>query len=121
LTLNNLEFGGSPNSFQIISNRFKIGSQLRYASDGNDLDLQFENDNALKFYTAAGGHLTYAPRLATLVNQWHMIVATLDAVSQTRVIYWDGKPVATDKGGGRAGKKNIFAIGASPVASGQFA
>jgi hypothetical protein len=26
---------------------------------GNDLDLQFENDNALKFYTAAGGHLTY--------------------------------------------------------------
>jgi hypothetical protein len=26
---------------------------------GNDLDMQFENDNALKFYTAAGGHLTY--------------------------------------------------------------
>jgi hypothetical protein len=30
---------------------------------GNDLDVQFENDNALKFYTAAGGHLTYC-RLA---------------------------------------------------------
>jgi hypothetical protein len=87
---------------------------------GNDFDLQFENDNALKFYTAAGGHLTYAPRLPTLVNQWHMIVATLDAVSQTRVIYWDGKPVATDKGGGRAGKKSIFSIGASTVFGGRF-
>jgi hypothetical protein len=87
---------------------------------GNDLDLQFEDDNALKFYTASGGHLTYAPPPATLVNRWHMIVATMDAVSQTRVIYWDGKPVATDKGGGKAGKTSVLSIGASTVFSGRF-
>jgi hypothetical protein len=90
------------------------------SQSGNDLDLQFENDNALKFYTAAGGHLTYTPVPATLVNQWHMIVATMDSASQTRVIYWDGKPVANDKGGGRAGKTGVFSIGASTVFGGRW-
>jgi hypothetical protein len=90
------------------------------SQSGNDLDLQFETDNALRFYTASGGHLTYAPPPTTLVNQWHLIVATMDAVSQTRVIYWDGKPVATDKGGGRAGKTGAFSIGASTVFGGRF-
>ncbi len=90
------------------------------SQSGNDLDLQFENDNALKFYTASGGHVTYAPPPATLVGQWHMIVATMDAVSQTRVIYWDGKAVASDKGGGKAGKTGAFTIGATPVFEGRF-
>jgi hypothetical protein len=90
------------------------------SQNGNDLDLQFEDDNALKFYTASGGHLTYAPPPATLVNHWHMIIATVDTVSQTRVIYWDGKPVATDKGGGRAGKTGTFSIGESTVFTGRF-
>jgi len=85
------------------------------SQNGNDLDLQFENDNALRFYTAAGGHLTYTPAPATLVNHWHMIVATMDTASQTRVIYWDGKPVANDKGGGKTGKTGVFSIGASTV------
>jgi len=87
---------------------------------GNDFDLQFETDNALKFFTAGGGNLTYIPPAATLVNQWHFIVVSLDTVSQARVIYWDGKQVATDKGGGRAGKTSIFAIGESPVFTGRF-
>ena len=39
------------------------------SQNGNDFDLQFENDNALKFYTASGGHLTYTPPPATLVDQ----------------------------------------------------
>jgi len=90
------------------------------SQNGNDLDMQFETDNALRFYTASGGHLTYAPRPATLLNQWHMIVATVDTVSQTRVIYWDGKPVATDKGGGRAEKTGTFSIGASTIFGGRF-
>jgi hypothetical protein len=90
------------------------------SQNGNDLDLQFENDNALRFYTAAGGHLTYTPAPATLVNHWHMIVATMDNASQTRVIYWDGKPVASDKGGGRTGKTGIFSIGASTVFGGRW-
>ena len=90
------------------------------SQNGNDLDLQFETDNALRFYTAAGGHLTYPAAPATLVNQWHMIVATMDAASQTRVIYWDGKPVASDKGGGRTGKTGAFSIGASTVFGGRW-
>jgi Concanavalin A-like lectin/glucanases superfamily len=87
---------------------------------GNDLDVQFENDNQLKFYTAAGGHLTFVPDPSTLVDQWHMIVVTLDTPSHTRVIYWDGKVVATDKGGGQPGKTSAFTIGASTVFTGRW-
>jgi hypothetical protein len=87
---------------------------------GNDLDVQFDTDDALKFWTAAGGHITYAPPAGTLLNQWHMIVATLDTSTHSRVIYWDGKAVATDKGGGEAGKKNVFTIGESSVFTGRF-
>jgi hypothetical protein len=90
------------------------------SQNGNDLDLQIESDNVLKFYTAAGGHLSYTPSITSLVNQWHCIIATLDTTTQTRTIYWDGKPVATDKGGGRAGKTGIFSIGASTVFGGRF-
>lgn len=90
------------------------------SQNGNDLDIQFETDNALRFYTAAGGHLTYVPPVTTLVDQWHMIVATVDTVSQTRAIYWDGKLVARDAGGGRPGKTGAFSIGASTVFGGRF-
>jgi hypothetical protein len=90
------------------------------SQSGNDLDLQFEPDNALRFFTAGGGNLTYQPPAATLVNQWHLAVASVDTVSKARLIYWDGKPVATDRGGGRAGKTNVFAIGESPVFTGRF-
>jgi hypothetical protein len=54
------------------------------------------------------------------VTYWHMIVATMDTASQTRVIYWDGKPVANDKGGGRTGKSGAFSIGASTVFGGRW-
>jgi hypothetical protein len=87
---------------------------------GNDLDVQFETNNSLRFYTAAGGYISFSPPPATLVNQWHMIVVTLDTPTQTRAIYWDGKSVAMDKGGGEAGKKNVFTIGESPVFTGRF-
>ena len=90
------------------------------SESGNDLDIQFENDNVLRFYTAGGGNLSYAAPPATLVNQWHLIVATLDTVSGARAIYWDGKPAATDKGGGRPGKTNAFNIGYSTVFTGRF-
>ena len=87
---------------------------------GNDLDLQFEDDNALKFYTASGSHLTFAPPPATLTNQWHLIVATVNTRSKARVIYWDGDAVASDKGGGEANKTGILSIGESTVFSGRF-
>jgi hypothetical protein len=87
---------------------------------GNDLDIQFDADDALKFWTAAGGHITYAPQAGTLINKWHLILVTLDTPTHSRVIYWDGKAVATDKGGGEAGKKNVFTIGESAVFTGRF-
>lgn len=90
------------------------------SESGNDLDIQFENDNVLKFYTASGGHISYTPSPATLVNRWHMILVTLDTASHTRNIYWDGNSVASDKGGGEAGKKSAFTIGESIVFTGRF-
>jgi hypothetical protein len=90
------------------------------SENGNDLDLQFETDNILRFFTAAGGNLSYTPAADSLIGQWHQIVATLDTPTHTRVLYWDGKSVATDKGGGEAGKKNVFTIGASAVFLGRF-
>ena len=36
------------------------------------------------------------------------------------MIYWDGKPVASDRGGGRTGKTGAFSIGASTVFGGRF-
>ena len=87
---------------------------------GNDLDLQFENDDALRFYTAGGSNLSYKPDRASLVHQWHMIVVTMDTAAHTRVMYWDGKQVGADKDAGRAGKRSVFSIGASTVFRGRF-
>jgi hypothetical protein len=86
---------------------------------GNDLDLQFDTDNGVKFWTAAGDHVSYAPAAATLVNEWHMIVVTLDMPTKTRAIYWDGKLAASDKGGASGAKKSVLTIGASPVFTGR--
>ena len=96
---------------------FYVAGESQY---GNDLDLQFETDNELKFYRAAGGHLTYAPQPNTMLHQWHMIVATMDTPTQTRVLYWDGKSVATDKGGGQPNKSGVFSIGESMIFKGRF-
>jgi hypothetical protein len=90
------------------------------SENGNDLDVQFETDNIVRFYTASGGHLSYKPSPDSLIGQWHQIVATLDTPTHVRALYWDGNPVATDKGGGESGKKNVFTIGASAVFSGRF-
>jgi Concanavalin A-like lectin/glucanases superfamily len=87
---------------------------------GNDLDVQFDTDNTLKFWTAAGGHISYTPSPDSLIGQWHQIVVTLDTATHTRALYWDGKSVATDKGGGEAGKKNAFTMGESTVFTGRF-
>ena len=90
------------------------------SENGNDLDLQFETDDVLRFYTAGGGNLSFVPAPSSLINQWHLAIATLDTVSHARAIYWDGKPVATDKGGGRPGKNSEFNIGYSTVFTGRF-
>lgn len=101
----------------------KVGHFFYVAGEsqsGNDFDLQFETDNVLRFFTAGGGNLSYTPSPATLLNQWHQIVVALDTTTHIRVIYWDGKSVATDKGGGEANKKAVFTIGSSSVFGGRF-
>ena len=90
------------------------------SESGNDLDIQFETDGALRFFTAAGGNATFTPPAGSLVHRRHMIVATLDTASRTRVIYWDGKPAATDQGGGSANKTGIFSIGESTIFRGRY-
>jgi Concanavalin A-like lectin/glucanases superfamily len=90
------------------------------SQSGNDLDVQFEGDDVLRFYTAGGSHISYTPSPDSLIGQWHQIVVTLDTTTQARAIYWDGKSVATDKGGGEAGKKSVFTMGESPVFTGRF-
>ncbi|MGD0738882.1 MAG: LamG domain-containing protein [Terracidiphilus sp.] len=87
---------------------------------GNDFDLQIDTDNGVKFWTAAGGHISYMPSPGSLIGHWHQIVVTLDTTTQVRAIYWDGKSVATDKGGGQAGKNSVFTIGATPTFTGRF-
>ena len=90
------------------------------SQSGNDFDLQFEDDNQLKFYTASGGHITYVPAPDTLVNHWHMIVVTVDGKSGERHIYWDGASVATDQGAkGMAPKKSELSFGESKVFTGR--
>jgi hypothetical protein len=96
---------------------FYVAGESEY---GNDLDIQFETDNILKFFTASGGNLAFKVPTDSLVGQWHQVVATLDTPTHTRVLYWDGKAVANDKGGGEPGKKNVFTIGASSVFQGRF-
>jgi Concanavalin A-like lectin/glucanases superfamily len=90
------------------------------SQNGNDLDVQFETDNALRFFTASNGSITYKPAAGDLVHRWHMIVATLDTVTQARALYWDGKAVANDKGGGKPNKTGVFSIGESTVFRGRY-
>ncbi len=87
---------------------------------GNDFDLQFENDDKVKFFTQGGGAVEYKPESAALVGKWHMLVATLDTAAKTRAIYWDGKLGQVDTGGGSPNKKNLFSIGESKVFTGRF-
>jgi hypothetical protein len=90
------------------------------SQNGNDLDVQFETDNQLKFYTAAGGHVSFTPPPDKLLDQWHLILVTLDTPTKTRVIYWDGKSVASDKGSGAPNKSGAFTIGESQIFKGRF-
>jgi hypothetical protein len=90
------------------------------SQSGNDFDLQFESDNRLHFYTAAGSNVSYLPDSTTLIDAWHMIVVTVDFAKGARAIYWDGKLVASDNGGGNQDKTTEFSVGASKVFSGRY-
>ncbi|MGB6431209.1 MAG: LamG domain-containing protein [Candidatus Acidiferrales bacterium] len=90
------------------------------SQSGNDFDLQFEADNSINFYTSGGAHSTYVPDKTTLLDQWHMIVATMDSAAGTRAIYWDGLPVITEQVPSTPNKTSQFTIGSSPTWTGRF-
>lgn len=91
------------------------------SQSGNDLDLQMETDNKIKFYTGAGENTAYAPAGAGLTGTWHQVVATYTGgPSGSRNIYWDGALVASDSGSvSNAGKTSVFTIGYSSVWGGR--
>jgi hypothetical protein len=112
-------------SIMIWSNLFalpsKEGHSFYLAGESefrNDFDLQFETDDTLRFYTDAGTSLKYRPDPEKLVNQWHMVVATLDKGFQT--LYWDGEPVQSEAGGGGRSKTRELSIGGSTYWEGRF-
>ena len=74
----------------------------------------------MRFYTAAGSNVAYMPQLPTLEGECHLVVATFDASTGVRAIYWDGQLGKSDTGGGRVGKTNQFSIGESKVFRGRF-
>ena len=87
---------------------------------GNDFDVQFQNDNKLYLYTAAGSNINYTPSTSNLVGQWHLIVAMFDASVPSRSIFWDGSLVATDNGSSNTNKAGVFEIGESSVFTPRF-
>ena len=90
------------------------------SQSGNDLDVQFQNDNRLYFYTDSGSALVYTPDAATLLNNYHFIAATLDTTASIRSIYFDGNLVATQTNiPGRGLSSAQFTIGESAVFMGR--
>ena len=54
------------------------------SDSANDFDIEFADNNELRFYSASGQYSTYMPNSGTLVGEWHMIVATIDYDSGSR-------------------------------------
>ncbi len=115
---------GSIMAWVHLNSRPALKGRIQYVAgisqNANDFDLQFEPDNTIRFYTAAGSHVAYSPPVASLDGEWHLVIATFDASTGARAIYWDGKPGSTDSGGGKIGKTNQFSIGESKVFTGRF-
>jgi hypothetical protein len=88
----------------------------------NDLDLQFEVDNAVHFYTGAGEQTSYAPPVSSLVGHWNMIAVTYQGgASGFRDVYWDGALTAPFSGNVNAASKTTqFSMGESLFFTGRY-
>jgi hypothetical protein len=86
----------------------------------NDFDLQFTTDNFVRFYVSDNSiNVGYQPNAATLAGQWHFVVATFNAATNTENLYWDGQFVATANNTVFPGKTLQFNMGASTVFTGR--
>ena len=84
----------------------------------NDLDLQVETDNRVRFYTGAGENT--ASTTVLQAGAWHLIVATYSAAGQFRNLYIDGILDSAYSGGlSGAAKSSNFTIGYSSVFGGR--
>jgi hypothetical protein len=88
----------------------------------NDFDLQFTQDNFVRFYFKdSNTNVGYQPNSSTLVGQWHFVVASFNSATNTENMYWDGNPVATTSItvypnlSGLTSKTTQFTIGESTV------
>jgi hypothetical protein len=88
---------------------------------GDDLDLQIETDNTLRFYTDNGGSTANgAAFTAADTNGWHFFAASFSS-GLSRDIYVDGVLVGSSTPGGHdATRGGQFTMGASPVWTGRF-
>lgn len=87
---------------------------------GDDLDLQIDGDNRVRFYTTvAGGVATPA---ALPLHQWVMLAASFDndAGSNSRKIYVDGRLVGSDTPGSHSANSASFSIAYSTVFDGRW-
>jgi Concanavalin A-like lectin/glucanases superfamily len=102
---------------------FYVAGESRFM---NAFDLQFTTDNFVRFYVSdSSTSVGYQPNIATLVGQWHFVVATFDSSTNTENIYWDGQLVATTNNTvypnlfGRSGRAAQFTIGESSFFTGR--
>jgi Concanavalin A-like lectin/glucanases superfamily len=85
---------------------------------GNDMDLQIDTDNILRFYTSNGGSV--AAPAALPLHQWVMVAASFGA-SNERSLYIDGRLVSKDTPGVHSANSNTgFYIGYTPVFPGRW-
>jgi Concanavalin A-like lectin/glucanases superfamily len=88
---------------------------------GDDLDLQIDTDNTLRFYTDSGGSTANSRAFTTAdTNVWHFVAASFSS-SFSRNIYLDGALVGSSTPGSHdATHGGQFTMGESPVWTGRF-
>ena len=85
---------------------------------GNDMDLQIDTDDILRFYTDSGGSIA-APAPLPL-HQWVMVAASFSALT-ARSLYIDGRLINKDTPGAHsASSTSAFYIGYTPVFPGRW-
>ena len=86
---------------------------------GNDMDLQIDTDDILRFYTDSGSSVA-APAPLPL-HQWVMVAASFGTGGSVRSLYIDGRLVNKDTPGAHsASNTSGFYIGYTPVFPGRW-
>jgi len=88
---------------------------------GDDMDLQIDTDNTLRFYTEGGGSTADGTAFTGAdTNTWHFVAASFSS-GALRNLYLDGALVGSSQPGGHdATRSGQFTIGASSVWGGRF-